>query len=148
MTVQDLDSITPQALINTKPISSSIREFFGSSQLSQFMDQTNPLSELTHKRRISALGPGGLTRERAGFEVRDIHYTHYGRLCPVESPEGPNIGLISALSSFARINEYGFIEAPYRKVDKETGKLTDQVDYLTADQEDKYHYSSSIRTSR
>ena len=138
MTVQDLDSITPQALINTKPISSSIREFFGSSQLSQFMDQTNPLSELTHKRRISALGPGGLTRERAGFEVRDIHYTHYGRLCPVESPEGPNIGLISALSSFARINEYGFIEAPYRKVDKETGKLTDRVDYLSADQEDKY----------
>ncbi len=138
MTIQDLDSITPQALINTKPISSSIREFFGSSQLSQFMDQTNPLSELTHKRRISALGPGGLTRERAGFEVRDIHYTHYGRLCPVESPEGPNIGLISALSSFARINEYGFIEAPYRKVDKETGKLTDQVDYLSADEEDKY----------
>ena len=138
MTIQDLDSITPQALINTKPISSAIREFFGSSQLSQFMDQTNPLSELTHKRRISALGPGGLTRERAGFEVRDIHYTHYGRLCPVESPEGPNIGLISALCSFARINEYGFIEAPYRKVDKETGKVTDQVDYLSADEEDKY----------
>ena len=138
MTIQDLDSITPQALINTKPISSAIREFFGSSQLSQFMDQTNPLSELTHKRRISALGPGGLTRERAGFEVRDIHYTHYGRLCPVESPEGPNIGLISALSSFARINEYGFIEAPYRKIDKETGKLTDHVDYLSADEEDKY----------
>ena len=138
MTIQDLDSITPQALINTKPISSAIREFFGSSQLSQFMDQTNPLSELTHKRRISALGPGGLTRERAGFEVRDIHYTHYGRLCPVESPEGPNIGLISALCSFARINEYGFIDAPYRKVDKETGKVTDQVDYLSADEEDKY----------
>ena len=138
MTIQDLDSITPQAFINTKPISSAIREFFGSSQLSQFMDQTNPLSELTHKRRISALGPGGLTRERAGFEVRDIHYTHYGRLCPVESPEGPNIGLISALCSFARINEYGFIEAPYRKVDKETGKVTDQVDYLSADEEDKY----------
>ena len=138
MTIQDLDSITPQALINTKPISSAIREFFGSSQLSQFMDQTNPLSELTHKRRISALGPGGLTRERAGFEVRDIHYTHYGRLCPVESPEGPNIGLISALCSFARINEYGFIEAPYRKVDKETGKVTDQVDYLSAEEEDKY----------
>ncbi len=138
MTIQDLDSITPQALINTKPISSAIREFFGSSQLSQFMDQTNPLSELTHKRRISALGPGGLTRERAGFEVRDIHYTHYGRLCPVESPEGPNIGLISALCSFARINEYGFIEAPYRKVDKETGKVTEQVDYLSADEEDKY----------
>ena len=138
MTIQDLDSITPQALINTKPISSAIREFFGSSQLSQFMDQTNPLSELTHKRRISALGPGGLTRERAGFEVRDIHYTHYGRLCPVESPEGPNIGLISALSSFARINEYGFIEAPYRKVDKAKGKLTDEVEYLSADEEDKY----------
>ena len=138
MTVQDLDSITPQALINTKPISSAIREFFGSSQLSQFMDQTNPLSELTHKRRISALGPGGLTRERAGFEVRDIHYTHYGRLCPVESPEGPNIGLISALCSFARINEYGFVEAPYRKIDKKTGKVTDIVDYLSADQEDKY----------
>ena len=144
MTIQDLDSITPQALINTKPISSSIREFFGSSQLSQFMDQTNPLSELTHKRRISALGPGGLTRERAGFEVRDIHYTHYGRLCPVESPEGPNIGLISALSSFARINEYGFIEAPYRKVDKETGIVTDQVDYLSADEEDKYTIGQAI----
>jgi DNA-directed RNA polymerase, beta subunit len=138
MTIQDLDSVTPQTLINTKPISSSIREFFGSSQLSQFMDQTNPLSELTHKRRISALGPGGLSRERAGFEVRDIHYTHYGRLCPVESPEGPNIGLISALSSFAMIDEYGFVETPYRKVDKETGKLTDIVEYMPADEEDKY----------
>ena len=138
MTIQDLDSVTPQTLINTKPITSSIREFFGSSQLSQFMDQTNPLSELTHKRRISALGPGGLSRERAGFEVRDIHYTHYGRLCPVESPEGPNIGLISALSSFAMIDEYGFVETPYRKVDKETGKLTDIVDYMPADEEDKY----------
>ena len=138
MTIQDLDSVTPQTLINTKPITSSIREFFGSSQLSQFMDQTNPLSELTHKRRISALGPGGLTRERAGFEVRDIHHTHYGRLCPVESPEGPNIGLISALSSFAMIDEYGFVETPYRKVDKETGKLTDIVDYMPADEEDKY----------
>ena len=138
MTIQDLDVVTPQTLINTKPITSAIREFFGSSQLSQFMDQTNPLSELTHKRRISALGPGGLTRERAGFEVRDIHYTHYGRLCPVESPEGPNIGLISALCSFARINEYGFIEAPYRKVDKATGVVTDEVDYLSADQEDKF----------
>ena len=138
MTIQDLDSVTPQTLINTKPITSSIKEFFGSSQLSQFMDQTNPLSELTHKRRISALGPGGLSRERAGFEVRDIHYTHYGRLCPVESPEGPNIGLISALSSFARINEYGFVETPYRKVDKETGKLTDIVEYMPADVEDKY----------
>ena len=138
MTIQDLDSVTPQTLINTKPITSSIREFFGSSQLSQFMDQTNPLSELTHKRRISALGPGGLSRERAGFEVRDIHYTHYGRLCPVESPEGPNIGLISALSSFAMIDEYGFVGTPYRKVDKETGKLTDIVDYMPADEEDKY----------
>ena len=138
MTIQDLDSVTPQTLINTKPITSSIREFFGSSQLSQFMDQTNPLSELTHKRRISALGPGGLSRERAGFEVRDIHYTHYGRLCPVESPEGPNIGLISALSSFAMIDEYGFIETPYRKIDKETGKLTDIVEYMPADEEDKY----------
>mgnify|MGYP003303528711 FL=1 len=138
MTIQDLDVVTPQTLINTKPITSSIREFFGSSQLSQFMDQTNPLSELTHKRRISALGPGGLSRERAGFEVRDIHYTHYGRLCPVESPEGPNIGLISALSSFAIINEYGFIETPYRKIDKETGKVTDIVEYMPADEEDNY----------
>ena len=138
MTIQDLDVVTPQTLINTKPISSSIREFFGSSQLSQFMDQTNPLSELTHKRRISALGPGGLSRERAGFEVRDIHYTHYGRLCPIESPEGPNVGLISALSSFATINEYGFIETPYRKVDHETGKVTDEVVYMPADEEDKY----------
>ena len=130
MTLQDLDIVTPQSLINTKPISSSIREFFGSSQLSQFMDQTNPLSELTHKRRISALGPGGLSRERAGFEVRDIHYTHYGRLCPIESPEGPNVGLISALSSFAIINEYGFIETPYRKIDHETGKITDIIDWV------------------
>ena len=138
MTTQDLDVVTPQTLINTKPITSSIREFFGSSQLSQFMDQTNPLSELTHKRRISALGPGGLTRERAGFEVRDIHHTHYGRLCPVESPEGPNIGLISALSCFAMINEYGFVETPYKKVDKETGKVTDIIEYMSADVEDKY----------
>ena len=138
MTIQDLDVITPQTLINTKPITSAIREFFGSSQLSQFMDQTNPLSELTHKRRISALGPGGLSRERAGFEVRDIHYTHYGRLCPIESPEGPNIGLISALSSFASINEYGFIETPYRKIDPETHKVTDIVEYMSADVEDNY----------
>ena len=138
MTTQDLDVVTPQTLINTKPLTSSIREFFGSSQLSQFMDQTNPLSELTHKRRISALGPGGLTRERAGFEVRDIHHTHYGRLCPVESPEGPNIGLISALSCFAQINEYGFVETPYKKVDKETGKVTDIIEYMSADVEDKY----------
>ena len=138
MTIQDLDVVTPQTLINTKPITLSIREFFGSSQLSQFMDQTNPLSELTHKRRISALGPGGLTRERAGFEVRDVHYTHYGRLCPVESPEGPNIGLISALSSFAKIDEYGFIETPYRKIDPETHRATDEVEYMSADVEDNY----------
>ena len=138
MTLQDLDIVTPQTLINTKPITSSIREFFGSSQLSQFMDQTNPLSELTHKRRISALGPGGLSRERAGFEVRDIHYTHYGRLCPIESPEGPNIGLISALSTFAIINEYGFIETPYRKIEKGTCRVTDEVEFMTADEEDKY----------
>ena len=136
MTIQDLDVVTPQTLINTKPITSSIREFFGSSQLSQFMDQCNPLSELTHKRRISALGPGGLSRERAGFEVRDIHYTHYGRLCPIESPEGPNIGLISALTTFCIINEYGFVETPYRKIDKETGKVTNEVVYMTADEED------------
>ena len=143
MTIQDLDIVTPQSLINTKPITSSIREFFGSSQLSQFMDQTNPLSELTHKRRISALGPGGLSRERAGFEVRDIHYTHYGRLCPVESPEGPNIGLISALSSFASINEYGFIETPYRKIDPETHKVTDIVENMSADVEDKYYIAQA-----
>ena len=136
MTIQDLDVVTPQTLINTKPITSSIREFFGSSQLSQFMDQTNPLSELTHKRRISALGPGGLSRERAGFEVRDVHYTHYGRLCPIESPEGPNIGLISALTSFAIINEYGFVETPYRVVDKKTNKVADEVVYLSAEDED------------
>ncbi|MBR6504623.1 MAG: DNA-directed RNA polymerase subunit beta [Clostridia bacterium] len=138
MTIQDLDVVTPQTLINTKPITSAIREFFGSSQLSQFMDQTNPLSELTHKRRISALGPGGLSRERAGFEVRDVHYTHYGRLCPIESPEGPNIGLISALSSFAIINEYGFVETPYRKIDPETHKITDIIEYMAADEEDEY----------
>ena len=147
MTIQDLDIVTPQSLINTKPITSSIREFFGSSQLSQFMDQTNPLSELTHKRRISALGPGGLSRERAGFEVRDIHYTHYGRLCPVESPEGPNIGLISALSSFAIINEYGFIETPYRKVNKCVID-EDDVRYLTADEEKNYIIAqANVQTS-
>ena len=138
MTIQDLDVVTPQTLINTKPITSSIREFFGSSQLSQFMDQTNPLSELTHKRRVSALGPGGLSRERAGFEVRDVHYTHYGRLCPIESPEGPNIGLISALSSFAIINEYGFVETPYRKIDPETHRITDTIEYMSADVEDEF----------
>ena len=138
MATQDLDIATPQTLINIKPIVGSLREFFGSSQLSQFMDQINPLAELTHKRRISALGPGGLTRDRAGFEVRDVHHTHYGRLCPIESPEGPNIGLISSLSTFAKINRYGFIETPYRIVDKETGKVTNEVVYLTADEEDKY----------
>ncbi len=138
MNIQDLDVVTPQTLINIRPVASTIKEFFGSSQLSQFMDQTNPLAELTHKRRLSALGPGGLSRERAGFEVRDVHYTHYGRMCPIESPEGPNIGLISSLSSFARINEYGFIESPYRKVDKETGTVLDEVVYMTADVEDGY----------
>jgi DNA-directed RNA polymerase subunit beta len=138
MTIQDLDIATPQNLINIRPVSAAIKEFFGSSQLSQFMDQTNPLAELTHKRRLSALGPGGLSRERAGFEVRDVHHSHYGRMCPIETPEGPNIGLIGSLSTFARINEYGFIETPYRKVDKEKGIVTDQIDYMTADIEDKY----------
>ncbi len=138
MATQDLDVATPQTLINIKPVVGALREFFGSSQLSQFMDQINPLAELTHKRRISALGPGGLTRERAGFEVRDVHHTHYGRLCPIESPEGPNIGLISSLSTFAKINRYGFIETPYRVINKETGVVTDEVIYLTADEEDKY----------
>ena len=138
MTIQDLDIVTPQSLINIRPVTAAIKEFFGSSPLSQFMDQTNPLAELTHKRRMSALGPGGLSRERANFEVRDVHYSHYGRMCPIETPEGPNIGLISYLSTFARINEYGFIEAPYRKIDKETGKVTDEVCYMTADVEDEY----------
>ncbi|MDO4282660.1 MAG: DNA-directed RNA polymerase subunit beta [Clostridia bacterium] len=138
MATQDLDVATPQTLINIKPVVGALREFFGSSQLSQFMDQINPLAELTHKRRISALGPGGLSRERAGFEVRDVHHTHYGRLCPIESPEGPNIGLISSLSTFAKINRYGFIETPYRLIDKETGIVKDEVVYLTADEEDKY----------
>jgi DNA-directed RNA polymerase subunit beta len=138
MTIQDIDIVTPQALINIRPVAAAIKEFFGSSQLSQFMDQTNPLAELTHKRRLSALGPGGLSRERAGFEVRDVHHSHYGRMCPIETPEGPNIGLIGSLSTYARINEYGFIEAPYRRIDKATGVVTDQIDYLTADEEDKY----------
>ena len=138
MTIQDVDVITPQGLINIRPVTAAIKEFFGSSQLSQFMDQTNPLSELTHKRRLSALGPGGLSRERAGFEVRDVHHSHYGRMCPIETPEGPNIGLIGSLSTYARINEYGFIEAPYRKVDKEKGVVTDEIVYLTADEEDEY----------
>lgn len=135
---QDLEVVTPAALINIRPVTAAIKEFFGSSPLSQFMDQNNPLAELTHKRRLSALGPGGLSRDRAGFEVRDVHYSHYGRMCPIETPEGPNIGLISYLASFARINEYGFIEAPYRKVDKETGVVTDEVVYMTADVEDNY----------
>ncbi|MDO5150455.1 MAG: DNA-directed RNA polymerase subunit beta, partial [Oscillospiraceae bacterium] len=135
---QEMDTITPQSLVNIRPITAAIKEFFGSSPLSQFMDQTNPLAELTHKRRLSALGPGGLSRDRAGFEVRDVHYSHYGRMCPIETPEGPNIGLISYLATFARINEYGFIEAPYRKVDKTTGVVTNEVVYMTADVEDNY----------
>ena len=138
MTIQDIDIVTPQALINIKPVTSAIKEFFGSSQLSQFMGQTNPLDELTHKRRLSALGPGGLSRERASFEVRDVHHSHYGRMCPIETPEGPNIGLIGSLSTFARVNEYGFIEAPYRKVDQARGVVTDEIEYLTADKEDQY----------
>ena len=135
---QDMEVITPQALINIRPVVAAIKEFFGSSPLSQFMDQSNPLAELTHKRRLSALGPGGLSRERASFEVRDVHYSHYGRMCPIETPEGPNIGLISYLATYARINEYGFIEAPYRRVNKETGQVTDEVVYMSADQEDAY----------
>ena len=138
MTIQDLDIVTPQSLINIRPVTAAIKEFFGSSPLSQFMDQTNPLAELTHKRRISALGPGGLSRDRASFDVRDVHYSHYGRLCPIETPEGPNIGLISYLASYARINRYGFIETPYRKVDKATGTVTDEIEYMTADIEDAY----------
>ena len=141
MTTQDKDTVTPQSLINIKPVTAAVKEFFGSSQLSQFMDQNNPLSELTHKRRLSALGPGGLSRDRAGFEVRDVHYTHYGRMCPIETPEGPNIGLINSLATYARINEYGFVEAPYRKLDKSDPAnpvVTDEVVYLTADEEDNY----------
>ena len=138
MTIQDQEAITPQMLINIRPVAAAIKEFFGSSQLSQFMDQTNPLSELTHKRRLSALGPGGLSRERAGFEVRDVHHSHYGRMCPIETPEGPNIGLINSLATYAKVNEYGFIETPYRIVDKETGTVTDEIRYFTADEEDLY----------
>ena len=138
MTIQDIDVVTPQALINIRPVVAAIKEFFGSSQLSQFMDQTNPLAELTHKRRLSALGPGGLSRERAGFEVRDVHNSHYGRICPIETPEGPNIGLIGSLSTYARINEYGFIEAPYRRVDNKRGVVTDEIVYMTADEEGEY----------
>ena len=136
MTIQDIEVTTPQALMNIRPVTAAIKEFFGSSQLSQFMDQTNPLAELTHKRRLSALGPGGLSRERAGFEVRDVHYSHYGRMCPIETPEGPNIGLIGSLTTYGKINEYGFIETPYRKVDKATGRVSDNVEYLTADEEE------------
>ena len=146
MTTQDLDGISPQSLINIKPVTAAVKEFFGSSQLSQFMDQNNPLGELTHKRRLSALGPGGLSRDRAGFEVRDVHYSHYGRMCPIETPEGPNIGLINSLASYARINEYGFVEAPYRKIDKTDKKnprVTDEVIYMTADEEDNYHVAQA-----
>ena len=146
MTTQDIEGISPQSLINIKPVTAAVKEFFGSSQLSQFMDQNNPLGELTHKRRLSALGPGGLSRDRAGFEVRDVHYSHYGRMCPIETPEGPNIGLINSLASYARINEYGFIEAPYRKIDKSDPKnprVTDEVVYMTADEEDNYHVAQA-----
>ena len=146
MTTLDLDNISPQSLINIKPVTAAVKEFFGSSQLSQFMDQNNPLGELTHKRRLSALGPGGLSRDRAGFEVRDVHYSHYGRMCPIETPEGPNIGLINSLACYARINEYGFVEAPYRKIDKSDPKnprVTDEVVYMTADEEDNYHVAQA-----
>ncbi|EAZ83453.1 MULTISPECIES: DNA-directed RNA polymerase subunit beta [Lysinibacillus] len=143
MSINDTAAIVPQQLINIRPVIASIKEFFGSSQLSQFMDQTNPLAELTHKRRLSALGPGGLTRERAGFEVRDVHYSHYGRMCPIETPEGPNIGLINSLSSFAKVNKFGFIETPYRRIDHETGQVTEQIDYLTADEEDNYYVAQA-----
>jgi DNA-directed RNA polymerase subunit beta len=146
MTTQDIAGISPQSLINIKPVTAAVKEFFGSSQLSQFMDQNNPLGELTHKRRLSALGPGGLSRDRAGFEVRDVHYSHYGRMCPIETPEGPNIGLINSLASYARINQYGFVEAPYRKIDKTDPKnprVTDEVVYMTADEEDNYHVAQA-----
>ena len=146
MTTQDLEGVSPQSLINIKPVTAAVKEFFGSSQLSQFMDQNNPLGELTHKRRLSALGPGGLSRDRAGFEVRDVHYSHYGRMCPVETPEGPNIGLINSLATYARINQYGFIEAPYRKIDKTDPKnpvVTEEVVYMTADEEDNYHVAQA-----
>ena len=146
MTTQDIEGISPQSLINIKPVTAAVKEFFGSSQLSQFMDQNNPLGELTHKRRLSALGPGGLSRDRAGFEVRDVHYSHYGRMCPIETPEGPNIGLINSLASYARINEYGFVEAPYRKIDKSdpsNPRVTDEVVYMTADEEDNYHVAQA-----
>ena len=146
MTTQDQDNISPQSLINIKPVTAAVKEFFGSSQLSQFMDQNNPLGELTHKRRLSALGPGGLSRDRAGFEVRDVHYSHYGRMCPIETPEGPNIGLINSLACYARINQYGFVEAPYRKIDKtdpNNPRVTEDVVYMTADEEDNYHVAQA-----
>ena len=156
MTIQDLDTVTPQSLINIRPVTAVIKEFFGSSPLSQFMDQNNPLAELTHKRRLSALGPGGLSRERASFDVRDVHYSHYGRMCPIETPEGPNIGLINYLASYAQINEYGFVEAPYRKVERiydENGKyvgsrVTDEVEYMSADVEDDYHHRAGKGAGR
>src|SRR5690554_8199985 len=145
MSSVDIDTVMPHDLINAKPAAAAVREFFGSSQLSQFMDQTNPLSEVTHKRRLSALGPGGLTRERAGFEVRDVHPTHYGRMCPIETPEGPNIGLINSLATFARVDKYGFIETPYFKVEQRDGKtiVTDEVVYLTADAEEEYYIAQA-----
>lgn len=146
MTTHDAEEISPQVLINIKPVQAAVKEFFGSSQLSQFMDQNNPLGELTHKRRLSALGPGGLSRDRAGFEVRDVHYSHYGRMCPIETPEGPNIGLINSLACYARINEYGFVEAPYRKIDKSdpaNPRVTEDVVYMTADEEDNYHVAQA-----
>ncbi len=143
MTIQDVEIITPpQALINIRPVVAAIKEFFGSSQLSQFMDQTNPLAELTHKRRLSALGPGGLSRDRAGFEVRDVHHSHYGRMCPIETPEGPNIGLIGALTTYSRINKYGFIETPYQIVE-DGGVVTDEIEYLTADEEDNFRVAQA-----
>ncbi len=143
MSVQDNEVLTPQQIINIRPVTAAIKEFFGSSQLSQFMDQHNPLSELSHKRRLSALGPGGLTRDRAGYEVRDVHYTHYGRMCPIETPEGPNIGLINNLSSYGHLNKYGFIQTPYRKIDRATGTVTNEIVWLTADEEDAYIVAQS-----
>ena len=143
MSIHDVETLTPQVLINIRPITAAVKEFFGSSQLSQFMDQTNPLTELTHKRRLSALGPGGLTRERAGFQVRDVHHSHYGRICPIETPEGPNIGLIGSLATFARVNDFGFIETPYRKVDKKKGRVLDEIVYLSADEEEQYYVAQA-----
>ena len=147
MAIQEIDKATPQSLINVRPVSSAIKEFFGSSQLSQFMDQSNPIAELTHKRKLSALGPGGLNRERATFDVRDVHYSHYGRMCPIETPEGQNIGLITSLAAFARINEYGFVESPYRRVDKERKVVTDEIEYLTADREDGFYRRAGKRAA-